>query len=186
MKSTQEELFLEEIKKGSENALKELYGAYWEHCYEWTKKHFTPSENLFEDIYQDSVIALYEAAIDGKLDHIQCSLKTYLFAICRNKLLSNLKLQKRQDEQVDEVQLYLREWMEPEEDLQDEVELIKRMIKDTDEPCKSILTLFYYHNKSNDEIAEVLGYTSKNVIKVQKHRCLSYLKEKVFKQWKKN
>jgi DNA-directed RNA polymerase specialized sigma subunit len=39
------------------------------------------------------------------------------------------------------------------------------------------LQLFYYEEKKLDEIQEQLGYTSKDVLKSQKSRCLKQLKE---------
>lgn len=148
---------------------------------QWMKNHFDADTPKLEDVYQDSMIALYEAARDRKLDSLSCSLKTYLFAICRNQMLRQFKLQKRQDEKVDEVAVYQREWLEPDEDNMEKVEQVKVAILRTDEPCKSILTLFYYEGMNIDQIAEALGYPNKNVVKVQKSRCLGYLKEKIWK-----
>ncbi len=181
MSEDKEHELISRLKEGNENAFRKLYNLFYKSCRQWVRNHFDADSDRFEDVYQDSMIVLYEAALDGKLDHLSCSLKTYLFAICRNQMLRQFRLQKRQDEKVEEVAVYQREWLEPEESDQESVELVKMTIQETEEPCRSILTLFYYDGRSIDEIAASLGYSNKNVVKVQKSRCLGYLKEKLWK-----
>ena len=176
-----EHQLIERLKNGDENAFRKLYHLFYQSCKQWVKKHFDFENALFEDVFQDSMVVLYEGARDGKLDDLSCTIKTYLFAICRNQMLKQFKLQKRQDEKVDEVIIHQREWMEKDDLNQEKVDQVKMIITNTEEPCRSILKLFYYDGKSIDEISVILGYSNKNVVKVQKSRCLGYLKEKVWK-----
>ena len=169
------------LKRGDEKAFKKLYHLFYGSCSQWVSKHFDVDTDLFEDVYQDAMIVLFEAARDGKLDQLTCSIKTYLFAICRNQMLRQFKLQKRQDDKVDEVAIYQREWIEQEEGDSEKVDLVKKSMAKMEEPCKSILSLFYYDGLNIDEIASALGYSNKNVVKVQKSRCLSYLKQRIWK-----
>lgn len=181
MSKASERDLIEKLREGDDKAFKKLYHLFYDSCNQWVRKHFSVDTDLFKDVYQDSMIILYETARDSKLSNLSCSIKTYLFAICRNQMLNKFKLQKRHDEKVDEVITYQREWLEPKDEDLEKIELVKNTITKTDEPCKSILTLFYYDGLNIDEIASILGYTSKNVVKVQKSRCLSYLKQKIWK-----
>lgn len=181
MNQQKEQSLIEQLKSKDEIAFKKLYHLYYQQCKHWIEKHFDCNSEHIEDVYQDAMIALYEAAIDGKLDKISCSIKTYLFAICRNQMLRQFKLQKRSDDHVDDIKIVQREWLEPEQEESENVIKVKTMISSTDEPCKSILTLFYYDGKSISEIAKALDYPNKNVVKVQKSRCLNYLKSKLWK-----
>lgn len=181
MKQASDKELIERLSKGDEDAFRQIYRSHKREANDWLIKHFGDGFS-FEDVYQESVIILYEAALDGKLSQLSCALKTYLFAICRNQLLNAFKLQKRQDSKVDEVTIYYREWINPDESDQDKVELVKETIYGMEDPCKSILTLFYYQGKSIEEMAVELGYADKNVVKVQKSRCLKYLKEWVWKK----
>jgi len=45
--------------------------------------------------------------------------------------------------------------------------------------CKDIITLFYLRGFNIEEITEYLGYSSKDVVKSQKSRCLKTLKERI-------
>ncbi|WP_436517213.1 RNA polymerase sigma factor [Ekhidna sp. To15] len=181
MEATSERNIIDRLSQGDEHAFKKVYSLYKKEARNWLMKHFG-DDNLFEDVYQDAVIVLYEAALDGKLADLKCTLKTYLFAVCRNQLLKRFKLQKRQDDKVDEVQIYYREWVEEEEGENELTQQLKEHFTAMKEPCKSILKLFYYQSMSLQQIAVTLGYSDKNVLKVQKSRCVRYLKEKVWKK----
>jgi len=181
VKSLSDTEVIDRLARGDEGAFKEVYDRHKKDARNWLVKHFGTGF-LFEDVYQDSVIVLYEAALDGKLEGLTCSLKTYLFAVCRNQLLKMFKLQKRQDSQVDVIEVYYRGWMEPDEEENERVEQLKEFFGEMKEPCKSILKLYYYQSMSLQQIAEVLNYSDKNVLKVQKSRCIKYLKEKVWKK----
>jgi len=43
------------------------------------------------------------------------------------------------------------------------------------EPCKKILTLFYYDNLSMKEIVEHLPYENEQVVRNKKYKCLQAL-----------
>ncbi|MEQ9425145.1 MAG: sigma-70 family RNA polymerase sigma factor [Cyclobacteriaceae bacterium] len=175
---------IEKLKTGDEPTLKGIYTELFNPCREWVNKRFSIRNEEFEDIFQDAVIILYEAAIDGKLDNLKCNLKTYLFAICRNQLLKKHRLEKRVDAKELEIEIHFREWME---DATENIKAIdvKNQINQLNEPCKSILTMAYYHNSDGKTIADELEYSSKEALKVQKSRCLKYLKQKIELLWKK-
>ncbi|WP_420316348.1 RNA polymerase sigma factor [Ekhidna sp.] len=180
MKISSDENVIDRLSKGDEAVFKQVYNFYKKEARSWLMKHFG-DDFSFEDVYQDSIIVLYEAALDGKLVDLKCTLKTYLFAICKNQLLKRFKLQKRQDDKVDEVTVYYREWLEKEDEENGLVNQLKKYFDEMHEPCKSILKLFYYQSMSLGQIAEALEYSDKNVLKVQKSRCIKYLKDKVWK-----
>ncbi len=55
-------------------------------------------------------------------------------------------------------------------------QLLVTLIAQLGEPCKELLSLFYFHNFSMESIAERLGYKNDKVAKSQKARCLKELK----------
>ena len=57
--------------------------------------------------------------------------------------------------------------------------LVARLMETIGEPCKSILELFYFRGFSMEAIAERLQYKNENVVKTQKLRCLTSLKNMV-------
>ena len=87
MISSREEKLITQLCQGDEKAFTKLYASYSAACKSWLEKHFGRDQGTFEDVYQDSMIILFEATHDGKLDHLTYTVKTYLFAICRNQML---------------------------------------------------------------------------------------------------
>ena len=175
--------YIELLKKGDRQVLSEIYSSYFDACYSWVRKNFSADKEDFNDVFQDAVIALYEAAVDHKLDDVSCSLKTYLFAVCRNLLMKKMRLQKNIDMKVEEVAVHFRDWVDESDESQEKIALMKEEVNTMGEPCRSILTHFYYHNLDLEEIKEKMDYPNANVVKVQKSRCLKYLREKMQKAW---
>ena len=58
------------------------------------------------------------------------------------------------------------------------LEIISDCIGHMTERCREILTLFYYHEKSLDDILmEVPTYKSKNALKTEKYKCIKNLRK---------
>ena len=60
-----------------------------------------------------------------------------------------------------------------------EITIVSRIMESLSERCKEILTLFYFHGQSMQEIAERLGYGSDTVVKSKKYKCLKELRKRV-------
>ena len=61
-------------------------------------------------------------------------------------------------------------------------EILKSAFEELGGKCQEILTLYYYEGQNLDDIQNTLGYSSKDVLKSQKSRCLKKLKECVKKK----
>jgi RNA polymerase sigma factor (sigma-70 family) len=77
----------------------------------------------------------------------------------------------------DVASIEIEEDLYSEDDVDLQVRLLQNGLDKLGEQCKKVLQLFYYEEKKLDEIQEQLGYTSKDVLKSQKSRCLKQLKE---------
>jgi RNA polymerase sigma factor (sigma-70 family) len=135
------------------------------------KKFKTMTKQDLEDVYQESIIALYQNIKKGTLTEFSTNISAYVFKIGSN-LLNDL-LKKRQKEQEllsnsNRVEDLLKERYNPQID--DAVDYVYTQMG---EQCKRILTLFYIERKSHQEIAQELSYSSADSVKVQKHRCIS-------------
>ncbi len=169
------------LSKGNKNVLKDIYLEYKE-AFLLFAKRYTLSEDDLLDIYQDATIALFENAIDGKLNNIQCTIKTYLFSIGKNMIFQQLKHNNKSV--LINTQIHASEEYDYPIDL-DETSLsihqqeLQKAFKLLGEQCKKILTLFYYNGFTLDEITITLQYQKKDVVKSQKSRCLAQLKNLV-------
>ena len=155
----------------------ELYLETREEFLAWARKRSKLSENDLLDIYQQSMIVLYEKHISDSNLQLTSSLKTYLFGIAQN-----IMLKQHRKERV--VQLHahrLKEHWLFQGNLDYEVEnrLSKVMdaLQNLGENCRRIISLFYLSGMTLQEISDELNYGSSDVAKTQKSRCVKKLKE---------
>jgi RNA polymerase sigma factor (sigma-70 family) len=163
------------IRQGDRQAMEYLYQKYWPMIahFVWLNKGL---QHEAEDLFQDGIIILYEKIIDKDFC-LQYSLKTYLYAICRNQWLKRLR-KKRSFMIVDsECQLEnIPELEAEEESLPDEQEVCQT-IQQLKDPCYTLLIGYYYKKMSLEQLAKVLHYATPNVAKQRKFRCLERLKK---------
>ena len=128
-----------------------------------------------EDLYQEGIITLYEQVQNGKFS-MASSIKTYLYAICRNKWLDKLKTKVP----VTDLEEHVFQVPTEEEVAGPAVDeaAIKLAIENLGEPCRTIMVGYYFEKLSLDELAENLHYSNANVAKQQKFRCVERLKKK--------
>jgi RNA polymerase sigma factor (sigma-70 family) len=135
------------------------------------KKFKTITNQDLEDVYQESIIALYQNIQRGTLTEFSSSISAYVFRIGSN-LLNDL-LRKRQKEQElisngSRLEHLLNEVYNPQIDY-----AVDYIYAQMGEKCRRILTMFYSDRKSHQEIAQELSYSSADSVKVKKHRCIS-------------
>jgi RNA polymerase sigma factor (sigma-70 family) len=161
---------IDEIKKGDRKAVEKLYLEHRTGFLLFVRKYGIDQEEA-ADVYQDAVIALMENIKKGKLDHTQVEVKTYLYAIGKYMAMRRANKEVKRDTFLGE--MYWEEAEEEETVLPDLGPALSRL----GERCYQILKLFYYENKKLEEIQSQLTYSSKDVLKSQKSRCLKQLKE---------
>src|SRR5690554_2548946 len=167
--------FIEKIRNGDVETLEALYNRYRSEFLFFLKKYNIDRDDCL-DIYQESVIALYQNAQKGKLENLKSSLKTYLFAIGKYKAIEQFKMTKINETSIEQVSLDHLKTHIPEEDLPPRVLAIKYYLNKLGKTCKDVLTLFYYEEKKLNEIAYLLNYKNSDVVKNQKARCVKKLK----------
>ncbi|MDH7448366.1 RNA polymerase sigma factor [Aquimarina sp. 2201CG14-23] len=167
------------LKKGHNQALEKIYNEYRSAFLQFAKKYDLDHDALV-DVYQDAFIALREHAINGKLDDIKSSVKTYLFSIGKYMIYDHLRKQKKTisyENSIDYKETSDTQDFFKEPQLTAEQQLLRQHFKNLGKRCQEMLTLFYYRGLTIDEITDNLGYENKNVVKSQKSRCLKSLKE---------
>ncbi|KAA1247514.1 RNA polymerase sigma factor [Aquimarina sp. RZ0] len=167
------------LKKSHNQALEKIYNEYRSSFLQFAKKYELDHDSVI-DVYQDAFIALREHAIQGKLDNIKSSVKTYLFSIGKYMIYDLLRKQKKTipyEHSVEFKETADEEFFFEEPELTSKQQLLRQYFKNLGKRCQEMLTLFYYRGLTIDEITESLGYENKNVVKSQKSRCLKSLKE---------
>ena len=169
---------IDKIKSGGQENLVEIYKTYKTGFIKWAQQHFHCTQEEAEDTYQDLIIAFYENVKSGKLSTLNCSFKTYLFAIGKNILLSKAKKKDKKPLNVEDIpEIADQDALVLEKiSLNEKQSILLKSLETLGEPCQSILRLYYYDKLSIKEIVKTLNYKSENVVKVQKVRCMKRLK----------
>ena len=171
---------IERIKYGDgDDALKEIYNTYRNEFILWATGNHSCTTEEAKDIFQQSMIVLYENVIYEKLTEITTQVNTYLFSIGKNKILELMRQKGKaviqNEDQVDfESHLY---GLEIDEGFEEKMRKVEASILKLGTPCKNILEQYYYHKKSMQELSEILGYKSSDTVKNLKYKCLQRLKQ---------
>jgi RNA polymerase sigma-70 factor (ECF subfamily) len=134
-----------------------------------------------EDAYQDAFLAVYQNIRDGKLTTLTVTFKTYLFSIGKNKIVD--KFRKMQNE-IELIPLFSTIYYEAESIDEKKQMLVYRSVTQMGDPCKTILYSFYYEEKSMNDIAKTFNYSSSDVAKQQKSRCMKKIATIINEQFK--
>ena len=167
---------LHDLKSGKESAYKAFYIEY----FNMVKNHIlnnTGSEEDAKDIFQDAAIVIIEKLNDQDFE-LTCTVKTYVYSVARNLWYTKLRREKCQVPPK-EYENYIRFGVSLEEkELQEEqMNIVEQCLASLKDPCKTILTQFYFFKTSMKEIASMLDYQNPDHAKAQKYKCLQRLKK---------
>lgn len=173
---------LDKIKQGDNIAFTKMYEAYKDAFIAFAGKYGIGNEDAIE-IYQESIIALFENAASGKLQELTSSVKTYVFSIGKYKILEFLRASKRTTHLES---FHLKDDYETieikENVLTEKQRLLKLNFSNLGARCQNILEQFYLFGKTIAEIKEFENYENENTVKAQKSRCLKQLKQLITPQ----
>ena len=143
------------------------------------------SEDDAKDIFQESLIVLYEKAKSGVFE-LNCQIKTYLYSVSKRLWLKRLQKNSRYELPSDglEETVYVEDDMGSHERRNVEFGMMEYAMAHLGEPCKSLLEAYYLKKSSMQEIAETFGYTNADNAKNQKYKCLIRLRKLFFAQYK--
>ena len=115
----------------------------------------------------------------GLLTELTANIKTYLFAIIKNKII-HLNRSKNRFSAYDATELLSGVIDEEYEEISQE-DLLKasKSMTRLGEPCKTLLELSYYQELSMEEISNLMGYKNADTTKNLKYKCLKRL-QKIF------
>jgi len=171
------------IQSGNEQSLAEVYNRYRKEFIGWAQKSYRCTGEEAKEAYQLAIMIFYDNIMTGKLDHISGSIKTYLFAIGRNKIFESFRRNARNSLNIKTEILYMdEEDREHKEMIEEQFKKVEEGLVQLGEPCKSILEMTYYEKRSMEYITEKLGYKNTDTTKNQKYKCMQRLKKLVVKE----
>ena len=173
-------------------------------CYDYLRNYFEQNyRGLFfiedeqkNEIFQESYITFWQNVENRKIyveddilkgrdgSEFRCSLTTYFMGIARLKYLEWTR-QNKSHGNIDDDERYIygnaeELYTEILYDMEDTsmTDIISDCISRLSAGCSQIMTLFYYKEKSLDEIMmEVPTYKSKDALKTAKYKCMQNLKK---------
>lgn len=171
--SADEQQIAADLARGHSAAIRKLYTLHYAMVRYFVLNN-SGSEDDARDLFQEAMVVLFEQARNGKLPQ-NSSLKTWLYAICRNKWMKQLEKRGRSVRLTDFEDA--DDSMVVEEPNQSDLHRkIRESMGRLGVGCRKILLLFYYFHKTMDEIATELNYTNADNAKSQKYKCIQKLK----------
>lgn len=169
--------WIEKIKRNSDEALKEIYVQYNQDITHWVKSKYNLSSPDAKEIFQITIVILYENVISGKLTNLTASLKSYLIGIAKNKALEQHRTKSKFVK--DDVLQYIADHQDADTELlyqmEERITIVERAMDIMGDQCKSILRLFYYQGLSMEDITRNMKYKNSNTTKNLKYKCIKRL-----------
>ena len=175
-----EEPTLEQLRTGDAAAYAKIYEAYRGSFIGFARKYELSEDQILE-VYQDSVVKLYENVMSGKLRTLTSTLKTYLFSIGKFKIYEHLRYSQKRITR-NELDFKGEAFEQPdfeETTLSVRQVSLRKHFESLGARCKMLLTCFYLKGMSLKDIQEAEQYENINTVKAAKSRCMKQLKEKM-------
>ncbi|GAB2633019.1 RNA polymerase sigma factor [Belliella aquatica] len=182
-KTYSENSILDDIKAGGSQlnkALGFMYSSYYGLLESIILKN-SGNEDDAADVIQDTFLAFVKMVQDGRFRK-EAGVKSMLYSIVRNLWITEIRKRKSTQnrheifEQGNDVEV---EGVSVEIEKIENQKLILSLFESIGKKCKSILISFYYENLSMKDIMEKEDFSSEQVLRNKKYKCLKSLIEKV-------
>jgi RNA polymerase sigma factor (sigma-70 family) len=185
---------LVQLIQENQDYLGEVYKRCKQYSISFMRKMTNGTKNDYEldDVFHEAILVLYEKIIKGNFE-LTASLQVYLNSVCRFQLLNKIGKDKKysdydepigENDDEDNPMSYnasitdtLDEIEDPKESQFTDIESALEIMKAAGGHCYELLTLFWYHKKSMNELTEIFGYTNEVNTRNQKSRCQKRLEK---------
>ncbi|HEU5145870.1 MAG TPA: sigma-70 family RNA polymerase sigma factor [Chryseosolibacter sp.] len=169
---------IERIRSDGKRELGLIYERYRSEFLTWTGKSFHCSIEDSKDIYHYTILIFYDKVKSGKLQHLDSSVKTYLFGIGKNVAREHLRRTGRTS-RLQHDQGFWDLLAGAGDDPMDEslFEAASRAMNRLNDSERRMIELFYYGDKSMDQISVLLHYKNADSAKNQKCKVMAHLRK---------
>jgi RNA polymerase sigma-70 factor (ECF subfamily) len=155
MQATSDEVLIGRIAAGDRLAMQVLYARHHVRVYRFVLR-LVRNESMAEDLISEVFLDVWRQA--GKFEG-RAAVSTWLLAIARFKALSELR--RRPEEELSEEAAGAIEDTADTPDValekKDKGELLRKCLTELSPEHREIIDLVYYHEKSVEEVAEIVG-----------------------------
>lgn len=172
--------WLARIRSNPDKTLSTIYDELKPEALSWIAKEFSLSTIDAEETFHLGIVLFYDNVMTGKLTELTSSIKTYIFAIIKNKVVQHNRIQSK-TQLIEDNTFFLNQiFDEYEETNVEDLQKARIAMHQLGDPCKSLLELFYYQQMNMDEISTILGYKNTDTTKNQKYKCMKRLQNIFF------
>ncbi|MFD2563216.1 RNA polymerase sigma factor [Aquimarina rubra] len=181
MSNNEERRILEGIAAGNTQVIKAFYKKNYNYIKGFVLQN-SGDDTDAEDVFQDALIVIYEKLKSGSLDmNKNVSIRTYLYAVCKNLWRSRLRKKKRLivDSEIIEADEGFEMSIAEEIENKEREHLYRKYFLTLSNTCKDLLNLVFKGNSMKD-IAAITGY-SEGYTRKKKFECKKALLERIEK-----
>jgi RNA polymerase sigma factor (sigma-70 family) len=162
---------LDALRQGNEDALAELFHK--------NRRPITAlvirnkgTEDDAEDILQEALVVLWERIRSNSFEY-QAKLSTFLYATAKNIWLRRLVRMRREIPATEETANIPTDALTPLESAEENerTAAIRTAMERLGNPCRDLLLLYYWEERSMEEIAGQLGFANADTVKSKKYQC---------------
>lgn len=173
--------FLDRIRKGDNQAIKELYKTAFAYCASFVLNNKGSREDASE-IFQRSMVVLIEKLKDENFT-IKHNIKSFLYAVTRNQWLTELKRSGKTtsiiDEEGKELPLVNDDTdMEEKQEKETQFTRLFEAMKKASEECQKLIKLTFFQKKKDKEIAPIMNYTPE-FVRNKRRRCIAGMRKQL-------
>jgi RNA polymerase sigma factor (sigma-70 family) len=158
------------IRNGDEKGLVMVFEDTRSMAVSYVKRN-SGNEADAEEVLQEAVVILWEKVRGGSFE-AQSKLSTFLMGVIKNLWARRLARRKRETPLPDEFDPPATE-ESPLDGLirEEQIEMMREAMSRITELCRNILLMFYWEEKSMEEIASNLGLANAETAKSKKYQC---------------
>lgn len=176
MQQYSDKQLVEGIRNRDNTVLKYIYSEYYPSIkYLINANH--GNDEAAKDIFQDTIVILFTKIRNNELT-LNCSFKTFLYAVGKNLWLKQLTAKRRWNMvPIENTEVFANDELEDIEvvDVNDiKKVLYQKHFLDLNEVCQKILTMVFKH-RSFKEISDTLGLKNEQYARKRKYRCMQIL-----------
>ncbi len=174
---------LDSIKSGNSKTLEKLYDENRKPFIIWSSQFYQCDEEDAIEVFQKAFTIFYFNVKDGKLVELTSSIKTYLFSIGKNLFREKFRDKHNKVVDIDDTAYsgVINEKIDgnilDEYQKEHQREVVKKLLDEIGDPCKTLLTLIFIHSYSVDAVVEEMNYSDERVVRKRKSLCLKKMRE---------
>jgi RNA polymerase sigma factor (sigma-70 family) len=173
---------LDEFRHNPDPHLKQWYREYRTPFVRWAQSRSSRvKDDALADIFQRAMIVFWENVVNERLIELTSSPKTYLYAIGRNLLRSEMRMvvpDELPDGSVLPADLLGLDYGVEHKMIRDEENAkLHRALDVLGDPCRKLLRLTFFDELKSADIAPLMDYASEEVVRTRRKMCMKRLRE---------